>query len=286
MAYNRKWFIRQYGKKQGVKAWKQYQDMISPGFQRRYVEINDGVASSPSSGGGGGGGGATSSRRRRYHEHPTGRTDLMDPIRNFRFRVEIRPYTLGGWAEDAFPAYIGFTSVSGMSMTMTSIPLQEGGLNTITHQIPGLASYSPITFQKGVFLGDEENWQWLRRLVGTVGNAGYGAPGGNFRCAVRIDILSHPNPGSRAVGGGSSTKRREGYYDGLEFGTEVNDDHATMSILLSKAWITTLAYSDLNAGDSALVVEQMTLVHEGMHVDWAEGSNKEGSADAFDQYFK
>lgn len=233
-----------------------------------------------------GGGSGYSATPRKWSYHPTGREDNLDPIRNFRFRVTIKPYTLGGWADDAFPATLGFTSVSGMSMTMTSIPLQEGGLNTITHQLPGLASYSPITFQKGVFLGDEENWQWLRRLVGTVGNAGYGAPGGNFRCAVRIDILSHPNPGSRAIGSGSSTAQRDGFYDGLPFGTEANDDHATLSILLSKAWITTLAYSDLNAGDSALVVEQMTLVHEGMHVDWAEGWKSTQSANAFDSYFK
>ena len=263
-------------KRQSKNSWE---DILN------FMKVFQGAGGSPPSSVSGGGGGY-STKARNWNYHPTGRLDGEDPIRNFRFRVAIRPYTTGGWANDAFPAYLGFTSVSGMSMTMTSIPLQEGGMNTVTHQIPGLASYSPITFQKGVFLGDEENWQWLRRLVGTVGNAGYGAPGGNFRCAVRIDVLSHPNPGSRATGSGSDKGRRDGFYNGLEFGTEVNDDHATMSILLSKAWITTLAYSDLNAGDSALVVEQMTLVHEGMHVEWATGSNKAGSADAFTPYFK
>jgi len=218
-----------------------------------------------------GGGYAT---RKKNYDHPDGRLDGLDPVRNFRFRVKVLPYNGGWWDADPFPAYLGFTSVSGLSVQMTSIPLTEGGMNTITHQLPGLAQYSPITFQKGVFLGDQENWQWLRRITGTIGNAGYGAPGGNFRCAVRIDVLSHPNPGSRAVGGGGSKRVRNGYYDGLIEGTEPNDDHASMSFLLSKAWVTSLAYSDLNAGDSALVVEQMTLVHEGIHLDWATGWNR------------
>lgn len=232
---------------------------------------------------------ASSGNAARHRYHINSRENNLDPIRNFRFRVKIKPYSVGGWADDAFPAYMGFTSVTGMSMTMTSIPLQEGGLNTTTHQLPGLASYSPVTFQKGVFLGDEENWQWLRRLAGTVGNAGYGAPGGNFRCAVKIDVLSHPNPGSRALGGGFGDPRDAGagwFYSrhGDEFGTEVNDDHASISFLLSKAWITTLSYSDLNAGDSALLIEQMTLVHEGMHVDWSETWS--GTANAFNGYDK
>jgi phage tail-like protein len=216
----------------------------------------------------------------------SGRLEDLDPIRNFRFRVRIQPYSTGrsGWADNAFPVHLGFTSVSGLAVTMTPVPVQEGGLNTITHQLPGLASYNPVIFQRGIFLGGEENWQWIRRITGTIGNAGYGAPGGNFRCAVRIDVLSHPNPGSRAVGGGGASQPRPGFYDDLDYGTEVVDDHASISFMLSKAWISAIAYSDLNAGDSALIVEQMTLVHEGLHMDWSSdyrNGDKTNTANAF-----
>jgi phage tail-like protein len=44
-------------------------------------------------------------------------------------------------------------------------------------------------------------------------------------------------------------------------------------------WPTAVAYSDLNAGDNALFVEQMTLVHEGFDVNWA--ANLTTSAAAF-----
>lgn len=209
--------------------------------------------------------------------HPTGRIYDQDPLRNFRFLVKIQPYSQGGWDKDAFGAHLGFTSVTGMSLTMTSIPLVEGGINTLTHQLPGLVSYSPLTFQTGTFLGNNENWEWIRRIIGTVGNAGYGAPGGNFRCRMRIDVLSHPNPGSRATQDGRArTMQGSGYYADSDdiFGTEADDDHSALSFHLSKAWITTLSYSDLNAGDNALLVQQMTVVHEGMHLAYAGDYSK------------
>ena len=42
-----------------------------------------------------------------------------------------------------------------------------------------------------------------------------------------------------------------------------------MRFKVFNAWPTTVAYSDLNAGDNALYVEQMTLVHEGFDINWA-----------------
>ena len=41
-----------------------------------------------------------------------------------------------------------------------------------------------------------------------------------------------------------------------------------MRFKVYNAWPTTVAYSDLNAGDNALYVEQMTLVHEGFDLNW------------------
>jgi phage tail-like protein len=43
-------------------------------------------------------------------------------------------------------------------------------------------------------------------------------------------------------------------------------------------WPTAVAYSDLNAGDNALLVEQMTLVHEGFNVNWAANLSTDAAA--------
>jgi phage tail-like protein len=47
-------------------------------------------------------------------------------------------------------------------------------------------------------------------------------------------------------------------------------------------WITSVSYSDLNAGDNAIFVEQATLVHEGFDVNWAEDLDADNSAPEFD----
>jgi len=57
-----------------------------------------------------------------------------------------------------------------------------------------------------------------------------------------------------------------------------NDDRVMLRFRLYNAWPTSIAYSDLNAGDNALQVEQMTLVHEGLDMKWAGDGDNETAA--------
>jgi phage tail-like protein len=181
-------------------------------------------------------------------------TLVTDPLRNFRFLVTFIPQdtkndTLTGLKSATF----GFTSVSGMSVATDSIPYREGGYNTTVHQIPGQTTFTPLTLQRGVILGTKQNWNWMRNLFATVGAAGSNRTvAQNFRCDLEIAVLSHPIPS--AGSGDASTAT----------------DHVAMRFRVYNAWPTSVAYSDLNAGDNALFVEQMTLVHEGFDVNWAE----------------
>ena len=194
-----------------------------------------------------------------------------DPIRNFRFLVTFKPqnasYTgTGAGAGSATTGMkdvtYGFTSVSGLAVTTDSIPYREGGYNTTFHQIPGQTSFSPMTFQRGVQVGTRNGWDWMRQLFQTVQGTGGLTNGagddiiGNFRCDIEISVLSHPIPGS---GSGAGTG------NGV-----ASDDHVALRFNVYNAWITAIAYSDLNAGDNAIFVEQMTVVHEGFDVNWAE----------------
>lgn len=187
-----------------------------------------------------------------------------DPIRNFRFLVKFLPLTQNG-ATQEFDKAIGFTSVSGMAISTESIPYREGGYNTTVHQIPGQTTFSPVTFQRGVTIGSNQNWQWMRRLFQTVAG-GYSqfTTQDAFRTDVEIHVLNHPVPyglsNDSQYGGGS-------YAEGAD--QVVSDDLVVAKFRLYNAWPTTVAYSDLNAGDNALFVEQMTLVHEGMDMKWA-----------------
>jgi phage tail-like protein len=177
-------------------------------------------------------------------------TLITDPIRNFRFLVQFKPQGTNPTLDALKGVTLGFTSVSGLSVTTDSIPYREGGYNTTVHQIPGQTTFTPITLQRGVILGTNQNWEWMRNMFATVAAGGSTRSiAQNFRCNLEVQVLSHPIPSAGEEDNSSAT------------------DHVAMRFEVYNAWPTSVAYSDLNAGDNALFVEQMTLVHEGFDVN-------------------
>ena len=189
---------------------------------------------------------------------------ITDPLRNFRFLVTFKALPTASAATTALQtATFGFTSVSGMAVTTDSIPYREGGYNTTVHQIPGQTTFAPITLQRGVVLGTNANYNWMRNLFATVQGGGTTRSANqNFRCDLEIAVLSHPIPGANPADTSAA-----------------QSDHVAMRFNVYNCWPTAVAYSDLNAGDNALFVEQMTLVHEGFDVNWA--ADLTTSAEAF-----
>jgi phage tail-like protein len=186
-----------------------------------------------------------------------GRNNLnSDPTRNFRFLVDFQPYDTKHSPMKSIN--FGFTSVAGLSMAVESIPYREGGMNTTLHQIPGQASFSPITLTRGIHLGNDQGWRWIRRLFAAIGPSGAtGYPAYQFRSSVTIHVLQHP------VKMGNDT--------GVPYANDQlasRNDPVAISFRAYNAWPTALAYSDLNAGDNAIMIEQMTLVHEGLDLVW------------------
>ena len=198
-------------------------------------------------------------------------TLATDPVRNFRFLVTFQPQDTTNIGLGKVTIPMGFTSVSGLAVTTDSIPYREGGYNTTVHQIPGQTSFTPLTLQRGVLLGTSQNWYWMKQLFATVQAGGSSLdPGKNFRCDLEIAVLNHPIPSSKTA-------------DETVAATGATDEVA-MRFKVYNAWPTTVAYSDLNAGDNALYVEQMTLVHEGFDLNWGgfnPTTNKFSTADKF-----
>jgi phage tail-like protein len=190
-----------------------------------------------------------------------------DPVRNFRFLVTFRPHDQVNGPK--FSSTIGFTSVSGLSVNTEAIPYREGGYNSTVHMLPGQTTFAPITMQRGVTINSRQNWDWMKHLFSVVG--GSGSTGSvftttkDFRVNVDIAVLSHPSAGS-AVGTGSMLEQ-----------TASGNDFVTNRFRVYNAWITSLAYSDLNAGDNALFVEQITLAHEGFDHNWAPSLTGSGA---------
>lgn len=187
-----------------------------------------------------------------------------DPLRNFRFLVDFKPHNANQLSLTGGTVPIGFTSVSGLSVTTDSIPYREGGYNTTVHQIPGQTTFSPIMLQRGVVLGSRQNWDWMRKLFRTVQASGSTDTITDFRCDIEIKVLSHPIAGANPEDPNQTSQ----------------SDHVAMRFQIYNAWITSVAYSDLNAGDNAILVEQMAIVHEGFDVNWA--TDYQTSAPNFD----
>lgn len=172
-----------------------------------------------------------------------------DPMRNFRFLVKFMPYddSLGG--KVGFDMTLGFLTVSGLSATTEAIPYREGGFNTTYHYLPGQTTFAPVTMQRGTPVGSDQHWKWFKQLY----DAGYGqvqdtgTPAGHFRCAVQIYVLAHPTPTIHDY-------------------PQSNNDYVVHQYTLHNAWITNLSWGDLNAQDNAVLLEQITLVHEGLSI--------------------
>ena len=190
---------------------------------------------------------------------------MSDPVRNFKFVVTFQP-TVDDKKWGPKFGKMGFVSLSGLSVTTESIAYREGGYNTNVHQIPGQSAFTPISLSKGVMLGNGENALWMKRLFSVMTPSATTGVGANFRCNLDIQVLSHPNP--KAIAGSETTSTVDTPYD----------LHTSLRFKVYNAWITSLAYSNLDAGANTLMVEELALVHEGFDVVYGTGYTSGGSA--------
>ncbi len=176
-----------------------------------------------------------------------------DPLRNFRFHVQINHPTIASYPK------IGFMSCSGLAIQSEVIPYREGGNNTTTRKMPGQTDFGPIGLSRGMMaapvkggtgVGVREAWDWFLQLFSVQEGQGKGGAGAEFRCGIDIDVLQHPitrGPGA-----------------------PLSDTPAIKArIQVYNAWPMALAWSDLDAGGNAVIIEQLTLAHEGFRVLWA-----------------
>jgi len=188
-------------------------------------------------------------------------TLATDPLRNFRFLVQFNPKE-GDSAKSgvSYDASVGFVQVSGLTVQTEAIQYREGGYNTTVHQIPGMTVFTPLTFTRGQVLGSRQNWDWMKQLFAVTSGSSVSHVGTDFRCNIDIAVLSHPNPAGTTTNVSARANNPA-------------DLHTALRFRVYNAWITSLSFGDLSAGDNALMVEQMTVVHEGFNVIYANNYN-------------
>jgi len=172
------------------------------------------------------------------NQSPSLSSIATDPLRNFKFQVDLRP-------PSGKAITMGFMTVSGLAMTIDVIPYREGGMNTTTQNMPGQASFNPLTLSHGVIVGETQDLQWIQQLFTVMQGSGTQAPGTNFRWLADISVLDHP--------------------------VTTASDPVKALFRCYNAWPTSMAWSDLDAGANQLFITQMALVYEGFAVQIAPG---------------
>jgi phage tail-like protein len=108
-------------------------------------------------------------------------------------------------------------------------------------------------------LNQSSNMLWMKRLFSVITPSVTSGVGAGFRCNLDIQVLSHPNP--QASTGAAATQAQA---------TTAYDQHTSLRFKVYNAWISSLSYSNLDAGSNTLMVEEMSLVHEGFDVAYAK----------------
>jgi len=178
-----------------------------------------------------------------------------DPLRSFRFYAEFTPASDGVFSTALTTGWVGgFTSIDGLSISTQAIQYREGGYNTTVHQIPGMTTFSPVTFSRGVLSGNDQAITWMRGLFAASAGEGI-AVGANkgFRVNIKIYVQDHPN-------------------------ATVTNATTKMAFEVHNAWITGLNYTGLDATNGAILFETMQLVHEGLSVYFTDAAGNRNPA--------
>ncbi len=207
----------------------------------------------------------------------TAKTMRTDPLRNFKFRVQIIPKSSSGNIAQKLSqvSELGFAQVSGISVTNEIITYREGGMNTHPHKMVAQSDFAPVSFARGAFSGQDQLFQWQKFLHAWLGQGVGGEPGlsvgdQEYRCDILVKVYDHPHTASEINDqSGNSTLFYQ--YDGNTQGSAARPivpGNVKFQFKLFNAWPGAYALTDLNAGDNGILIQSMTVHHEGFYIDW------------------
>jgi phage tail-like protein len=185
-----------------------------------------------------------------------------DPLRNFKFQVQITP------PQGALQKYtpnlgkLGFSSMSGLSVTNDLLAYREGGMNTHTHKMVGMSDFSAVSFVRGVFAGGDELWRWQQFIHSWEGGIPGGSAGldqeGDYRCDIIVKVYDHPSTSNTYTYTGTDNLNNSNTKPG----------NVKLAMKLFRCWPSVFALGGLSAGDSGLMVQELTVHHEGFVIAW------------------
>jgi phage tail-like protein len=184
------------------------------------------------------------------------RAQRTDPLRNFKFQVEIEPTNTELATVSPKLAKLGFTTMSGLSVTNDMLAYREGGMNTHTHKMVGLSDFSAVSFVRGVFADGNELWKWQQFIHSWEGGVPNGSKGTasnqDYRCDITVTVYDHP-----------TTSNNYTYSGGDGVAIEPKPGNKRLMMKLFNCWPGVFSLGGLSAGDSGILVQELTVHHEG-----------------------
>lgn len=204
------------------------------------------------------------------------RTQRTDPLRNFKFRVQIIPLEDGLSSFTRGIGDLGFAQMSGVSVENALIGYREGGMNTHPHKMVGQSDFTPVSFARGVFTGQDQLWRWQQFIHAWVGGGVSGLSGGSigsmvrdgsqdYRADILVRVYDHPLTTSDFTYAPPPGVAETGVQGGAGEAA-----YARLGIRLYNCWPGSFVMSDLNAGDNGIIIQQMQIHHEGFRLAWTQ----------------
>jgi phage tail-like protein len=154
--------------------------------------------------------------------------------------------------------------VSGISVQNELIAYREGGMNTHPHKMIGQSDFGPVTFSKGLFAHESAlyRWQTFLHSWSQGGQGGGSTPTSNdYRADITVVVYDHPvSSGSYATPGDVNSNPTPAGKPKLGY-------------KLFNCWPGSYSLTDLNAGDSSIMIQQLVINYEGFHLEFAGDVN-------------
>lgn len=202
-----------------------------------------------------------------------------DPLRNFKFTVNITATGALNTLASNLPR-LGFAEMSGLSVQNEMIPYREGGMNTHPHKMVGQSDFPPVSFSRGVFAmegtnyGDGGVWAWQNFIH----SWNQGVPGGSrglndsstgntdYRCDVVVKVYDHPY---------TRTGVQYLNQDMASDAGSTKPGNVRLAFKLFNCWPGVFAMNGLNAGDNGILINQLTVHHEGFIIGFTPSQIQE-----------
>ena len=184
-----------------------------------------------------------------------------DPLRSFKFQVQIVP---DGRLRSFSPnlGKLGFASMSGPSVTNDLLAYREGGMNTHTHKMVGMSDFNAVSFVRGVFAEGNELWKWQQFIHAWEQGVPGGSTGdtGDYRCDIVVRLYDHPTTSTGFTYSGG----------GLSNAGEIRPGNVKLAMRFFNCWPGVFALGGLSAGESGILVQELTVHNEGFVVGFTE----------------